>query len=128
MQILRYKNLLTKFDKNEGRNGTIKNAEKDEVILHALYLMDPLVHFDCSVANDGILWDWRLENDNTTFREEIGIDFGTTRHQKRSNMDKGKSTNFCWSTRVAPLRPIPVGTMAHKSRNSGVNGESVKRN
>ncbi|KAF7635900.1 F-box domain-containing protein [Meloidogyne graminicola] len=44
--------LQRNFENKKGNNS---------IILLALYRMDPLIHFDCSVQHDGILWDLRFE-------------------------------------------------------------------
>jgi hypothetical protein len=74
------------------------------VMLQAMYLMDPLVHFDCTVRHDGILWDWRLAAN--------GDDSSHYWHGKKPTLPIGR--------RLAPLRPKRVAGVAKKSRNSGV--------
>uniref|UniRef100_A0A915MWZ6 F-box domain-containing protein n=1 Tax=Meloidogyne javanica TaxID=6303 RepID=A0A915MWZ6_MELJA len=50
------------FINNSKNSEEYSNKKSKAIVLRALYRMDPLVHFDCSVRHDGILWDWRLEN------------------------------------------------------------------
>uniref|UniRef100_A0A915MAC0 F-box domain-containing protein n=1 Tax=Meloidogyne javanica TaxID=6303 RepID=A0A915MAC0_MELJA len=51
---------------NSKNSEEYSNKKSKAIVLRALYRMDPLVHFDCSVRHDGILWDWRLENPEVT--------------------------------------------------------------
>jgi hypothetical protein len=60
---LSFTNLIIKKSKDSEE---YSNNKSDVIVLRAIYRMDPLVHFDCSIRHDGILWDWRLENPDVT--------------------------------------------------------------
>uniref|UniRef100_A0A1I8B6J9 F-box domain-containing protein n=1 Tax=Meloidogyne hapla TaxID=6305 RepID=A0A1I8B6J9_MELHA len=61
------------FINNSINSEEYSNKKSKAIVLCALYRMDPLIHFDCSVRHDGILWDWRLENSEITTKQSTII-------------------------------------------------------
>ncbi|CAK5020322.1 unnamed protein product [Meloidogyne enterolobii] len=81
------------FINNSKNSEEYSNKKSKAIVLRALYRMDPLVHFDCSVRHDGILWDWRLENPEVTATQSTIIWPKRTIYKLRRIMSKNRKGN-----------------------------------
>jgi hypothetical protein len=112
------------------RQAAGSSAADEAVVLRALYLMDPRLHFDCSVRHDGILWDWRLENSSTEEQPIEFCHFGRPNLKSPRHFSIGKiQMNPAPGARIAPMRPKRScwgsgrnggGILARKGHKSGV--------